>query len=140
VTSDQSQAARQAQRPLGYRPPVNPPKAPPRREEPPADLSGDVSAAAWTIGHGAYVAEWEVDEREARAGRRRARARLMRLRLYSYCMTLSACVLALMAFMYLLTGTADGDAGFTSIGVMFLGMMIVMLWGALRVTRAGEQH
>ena len=104
------------------------------------ELGGDITAAAWTIGHGAYVAEWEVEEREARAAARKARARLVRLRLYSYCMTLSACVLALMAFMYLLTGTADGDAGFTSVGVMFLGMMILMLWGALRVTRAGEQH
>ena len=64
--------------------------------------------------------------------------RLARLRLYSYCMTLSACVLALMAFMYLLTGTADGDAGFTSIGIMFSGLMVVMLWAAMRVTKAGE--
>jgi hypothetical protein len=64
--------------------------------------------------------------------------RLARLRLYSYCMTLSACVLALMAFMYLLTGTADGDAGFTGIGIMFVGLMVVMLWAAMRVTKAGE--
>ena len=139
MTSDQSQASRQASRPLGYRPPVNPPKPPSAREQAPAP-DRDVSAAAWTIGHGAYEADWEVEERDDRARRRKARARLVRLRLYSYCMTLSACVLALMAFMYLLTGTADGDAGFTSIGVMFLGLMIVMLWGALRVTRAGEGH
>lgn len=64
--------------------------------------------------------------------------RLARLRLYSYCMTLSACVLALMAFMYLLTGTADGDAGFTSVGIMFVGLMVLMLWAAMRVTKAGE--
>jgi hypothetical protein len=88
---------------------------------------------------------WGLDEEELdRAERSGARSdvkeqfRLARLRLYSYCMTLSACVLALMAFMYLVTGTADGDPGFTSIGIMFTGMMVVMLWAAMRVTKAGE--
>ena len=104
-------------------------------EPAPAVPDGDVTAAAWLIANGAPRDEWEVDHRAAG----KSRAKLARLRLYSYCMTLSACVLALMAFMYLLTGTADGDAGFTSLGVMFLGVMIIMLWGALRVTRAGEE-
>ncbi len=79
----------------------------------------------------------------SRSADKRARVkeqlRLSRLRLYSYCMTLSACVLALMAFMYLITGTADHDAGFTSIGFLFVAMMVGMLWAAMRVTRAGEQ-
>jgi hypothetical protein len=151
VTSDQGQAARPA---LGYRPPPSalrshkpeswpaaktPALQTPAPEAPPAEAaprSADLSAAAWTIGHGTYQDEWAPDQERART---KERNRLARLRLYSYCMTLSACVLALMSFMYLLTGTADGDASFTSIGVLFLAMMITMLWGALRVTRAGEQ-
>lgn len=66
--------------------------------------------------------------------------RLSRLRLYSYCMTLSACVLALMTFMYLVQGIGDGDGTFTGIGVMFAGATVLMLWGALRVTQLGDRQ
>lgn len=69
---------------------------------------------------------------------RRVRAeelRLARLRLYSYCLTLTACVFALMSFMYLVQGTADGDASFTALGVLFVALTGASLWSAVRVTR-----
>jgi hypothetical protein len=64
--------------------------------------------------------------------------RLARMRLYSYCMTLSACVFALMTFMYVTQGEADRDGTFISLGTAFGAMTIFLLWGAVRVTRVGE--
>jgi hypothetical protein len=64
--------------------------------------------------------------------------RLSRMRLYSYCMTLSACVFALMTFMYVTQGEADRDGTFIGLGTMFGAMTIFLLWGAVRVTRVGE--
>lgn len=64
--------------------------------------------------------------------------RLSRMRLYSYCMTLSACVFALMTFMYVTQGEADRDGTFISLGTAFGAMTIFLLWGAVRVTRVGE--
>lgn len=65
-------------------------------------------------------------------------ARLARLRLYSYCLTLAACVLALMSFMYLAQGTADGDSTFTWLGAMFVACTALTLWLAVRVTQVGD--
>jgi hypothetical protein len=64
--------------------------------------------------------------------------RLSRMRLYSYCMTLSACVFALMTFMYVTQGEADRDGTFIGLGTLFGAMTIALLWGAVRVTRVGE--
>jgi hypothetical protein len=64
--------------------------------------------------------------------------RLSRMRLYSYCMTLSACVFALMTFMYVTQGEADRDGTFIGLGTMFGAVTIFLLWGAVRVTRVGE--
>jgi hypothetical protein len=64
--------------------------------------------------------------------------RLSRMRLYSYCMTLSACVFALMTFMYVTQGEADRDGTFIGLGTMFGAMTVFLLWGAVRVTRVGE--
>ncbi len=73
---------------------------------------------------------------------RRARAayeaKLSRLRLYSYCLTLTSCVLALMSFMYLTQGTADGDPTFVWLGVAFVAATVVTLWSAIRVTHVSE--
>jgi hypothetical protein len=69
---------------------------------------------------------------------RRHEQRLSRMRLYSYCMTLSACVFALMTFMYVTQGEADRDGTFISLGTAFGAMTIFLLWGAVRVTRVGE--
>lgn len=72
----------------------------------------------------------------------RARAayesRLSRLRLYSYCLTLGACVLALMSFMYLTQGTADGDATFVWLGAGFAAGTVTALWSAVRITHVAE--
>jgi hypothetical protein len=64
--------------------------------------------------------------------------RLSRMRLYSYCMTLSACVFALMTFMYVTQGEADRDGTFIGLGTLFGAMTVFLLWGAVRVTRVGE--
>ena len=64
--------------------------------------------------------------------------RLSRMRLYSYCMTLSACVFALMTFMYVTQGEADRDGTFIGLGTMFGALTVFLLWGAIRVTRVGE--
>ena len=73
---------------------------------------------------------------------RRARAayeaKLSRLRLYSYCLTLTACVLALMSFMYLTQGAADGDPTFVWLGVAFVAATVVALWSAIRITHVSE--
>lgn len=65
-------------------------------------------------------------------------ARLARLRLCSYCLTLAACVLALMSFMYLTQGTADGDRAATWLGAMFVVSTALTLWLAVRITRVGD--
>ena len=73
---------------------------------------------------------------------RRARAayeaKLSRLRLYSYCLTLTSCVLALMSFMYLTQGGADGDSTFVWLGVAFVSATVVTLWCAIRITHVSE--
>ncbi|WP_019875387.1 hypothetical protein [Sporichthya polymorpha] len=73
---------------------------------------------------------------------RRARvayeAKLSRLRLYSYCLTLTSCVLALMSFMYLAQGAADGDPTFTGLGVGFVAATVATLWFAVRITHVTE--
>ena len=73
---------------------------------------------------------------------RRARAayesKLSRLRLYSYCLTLGACVLALMSFMYLTQGAADGDATFVWLGAGFAAGTLTALWSAIRITHVSE--
>jgi hypothetical protein len=83
-----------------------------------------------------------VDLRAERDRVRRARAahaaRLSRLRFYSYCLTLTACVLALMSFMYLTQGTADGDATFVWLGAGFVAATVTALWSALRITQVSE--
>lgn len=68
----------------------------------------------------------------------RREARLSRLRLYSYCLTLGACVLALMSFMYLTQGTADGNSTFLWLGATFVVSTALTLWLAVRVTQVGE--
>ncbi|HUR01343.1 MAG TPA: hypothetical protein VM347_02280 [Nonomuraea sp.] len=89
--------------------------------------------------------EARVDSAVLRAERERLRraraayeAKLSRLRLYSYCLTLSACVLALMSFMYLTQGAADGDATFVWLGVAFVSATVVMLWSAIRITHVSD--
>jgi len=86
-----------------------------------------------------------VDPTSLRAERERLRraraayeAKISRLRLYSYCLTLGACVLALMSFMYLTQGTADGDPTFTWLGVAFVAATAVALWSAVAITKLGE--
>jgi hypothetical protein len=73
---------------------------------------------------------------------RRARAayeaKLGRLRLYSYCLTLGACVLALMSFMYVTQGAADGDGTFVWLGVAFASATLVALWAAIAITHVNE--
>ena len=78
-------------------------------------------------------------ERERLRGAREAyEAKLSRMRLYSYCLTLSACVLALMSFMYLIQGAADGDATFVGLGVGFVTATAATLWVAVRITHVAE--
>ena len=86
-----------------------------------------------------------IDTGALRAERERVRraraayeAKLSRLRLYSYCLTLGACVLALMSFMYITQGTADGDPTFTWLGVAFVAATAVALWSAIAITKLGE--
>jgi hypothetical protein len=83
-----------------------------------------------------------ASRRAQRERRQRARAaheaKLSRLRLYSYCLTLLSCVLALMSFMYLAQGTADGDSTFTWLGVAFVASTVGTLWCAIRVTQSGD--
>ncbi|MGQ0623883.1 MAG: hypothetical protein ACT4PP_04400 [Sporichthyaceae bacterium] len=62
--------------------------------------------------------------------------RLRRLRLYSYCLTLLACVMALLAFMYLAQGLADRDGSFAALGAGFVVGTGAALWGAVLVTHA----
>lgn len=86
-----------------------------------------------------------LDSTALRADRERLRraqaayeAKLSRLRLYSYCLTLTSCVLALMSFMYLTQGTADGDGTFLWLGVAFVAATLVTLWSAIRITHVAE--
>lgn len=86
-----------------------------------------------------------IDAGALRAERERLRraraayeAKLSRLRLYSYCLTLTACVLALMAFMYLTQGAADGDATFVWLGVAFVAATVTALWSAIRITHVAD--
>ncbi|MGQ0466609.1 MAG: hypothetical protein ACT4QG_14955 [Sporichthyaceae bacterium] len=91
-----------------------------------------------------YVDELEDDDfdweqaRRSRRERARFQQRMARLRLYSYFMTLAACVFALMTFMYLVQGSGDSDATFLSLGGLFAGMTVFLLWAAVRVTHVGE--
>lgn len=89
--------------------------------------------------------EAEIDTAFLRAERERVRraraayeAKLSRLRLYSYCLTLGACVLALMSFMYVTQGAADGDGTFLSLGVAFASATLFALWTAIRITHVAE--
>lgn len=91
------------------------------------------------------AADPTADPASLRAERERLRraraaheAKISRLRLYSYCLTLGACVLALMSFMYLTQGTADGDPTFTWLGVAFVAATAVALWSAVAITKLGE--
>ncbi len=86
-----------------------------------------------------------LDHSVLRAERERSRrdraayeAKMSRLRLYSYCLTLTSCVLALMSFMYLTQGTADGDGTFVWLGVAFVSATVVTLWSAIRITHVSE--
>jgi hypothetical protein len=81
--------------------------------------------------HAAYV-------EAMRRAYERHELRLSRMRLYSYCMTLSACVFALMTFMYVTQGEADRDGTFIGLGTLFGATTVFLLWGAVRVTRVGE--
>lgn len=76
--------------------------------------------------------------RRARAALVRAEIRMGRLRLVSYCLTLSACVFALMTFMYVVQGAGDSDAKFLSLGIMFGAVTGALLWAAVRVTRFSD--
>lgn len=90
-------------------------------------------------------ADFALDTSGLRAERERLRraraayeAKLSRLRLYSYCLTLASCVLALMSFMYVTQGAADGDGTFIWLGVAFAAATFVALWTAIRITHVGE--
>lgn len=91
---------------------------------------------------GLDIARDSTAMRAERERLRRARAayeaKLSRLRLYSYCLTLTSCVLALMSFMYLTQGTADGDPTFVWLGVAFVAATVVTLWSAVRITHVSE--
>ena len=81
----------------------------------------------------------EFDARRlAREAFLRAEVRMARLRLASYCLTLSACVFALMTFMYVVQGTGDSDGTFISLGVLFGAVTGLLLWAAVAITRVGE--
>ncbi|HUR74981.1 MAG TPA: hypothetical protein VMZ00_11950 [Sporichthya sp.] len=84
------------------------------------------------------AATLRAERERGRRARAAYEAKLSRLRLYSYCLTLTSCVLALMSFMYLAQGAADGDATFVWLGVAFLSATVVMLWSAIRITHVGE--
>ncbi|GAA0615667.1 hypothetical protein GCM10009547_17020 [Sporichthya brevicatena] len=79
-----------------------------------------------------------ADREHLRRARAAYEAKLSRLRFYSYCLTLTSCVLALMSFMYLAQGAADGDPTFTWLGVGFVAATVTALWAAVRITHAGE--
>lgn len=79
-----------------------------------------------------------VARESALRGRLAHEAKLARLRLYSYCLTLAACVFALMSFMYLAQGTADGDSTFVTLGAGFVLCTAATLWLAVRVTHVME--
>ena len=96
---------------------------------PPVDTSRDEAARA----HLRHTERERI--RRARAAHE---AKLARLRLYSYCLTLAACVLALMSFMYLAQGIADGDSEFTSFGAAFVAATFAALWSAIRVSKVDE--
>jgi hypothetical protein len=95
------------------------------------DLGADADLAISLPDHD----DAEYDLTELRRAQLRAELRMSRLRLCSYCLTLFACVLALMTFMYVTQGEADRDPTFFSLGVMFAGGTGVLLWAAVRVTR-----
>lgn len=102
-------------------------------------------AVAAPLEHVSPIPDHLLDTAVLRAERerlRRARAayesKLSRLRLYSYCLTLGACVLALMSFMYVTQGTADGDATFFWLGVAFGAATLTALWSAIRITHVAE--
>jgi hypothetical protein len=111
-------------------------------------MTEQIEATVTTARHAlrpAVTVEPTTDHAALRAERERIRraraayeAKLSRLRLYSYCLTLGSCVLALMAFMYVTQGTADGDATFTWLGVAFGGATVCTLWSAIRVSQVGE--
>jgi hypothetical protein len=82
--------------------------------------------------------ELELQARRAREARVRAEIRMGRLRLASYCLTLTACVFALMTFMYVVQGIGDSDGTFLWLGVMFGVFTALLLWAAVWVTRVGE--
>jgi hypothetical protein len=98
---------------------------------PPEPVTVPVEAALDTTGLRAE----RVRIRRARAA---YEAKLSRLRLYSYCLTLTSCVLALMSFMYLAQGSADGDSTFVWLGVAFVSATVVTLWCAIRITHVSE--
>ena len=79
-----------------------------------------------------------ADRERLRRARAAYEAKLSRLRLYSYCLTLTSCVLALMAFMYLTQGAADGDASFVWLGVAFIAATVTALWLAIHITHVAE--
>lgn len=86
-----------------------------------------------------YDVEAHLEARlRAREAYLRAEVRMGRLRLASYCLTLSACVFALMTFMYVVQGAGDSDATFLSLGAMFAAVTGFLLWAAVWVTRVGE--
>lgn len=104
------------------------------------ELRGDPRAdTAIAVPLGDPEAGFEA-RRLAREAYLRAEVRMGRLRLASYCLTLSACVFALMTFMYLVQGAGDSDATFLSLGVMFGAITGLLLWAAVWVTRVGEGH
>jgi hypothetical protein len=108
-------------------------------------IEAPVSTARHALRPAVPVEPPYVDHAAVRADRERVRraraayeARLSRLRLYSYCLTLGACVLALMSFMYVTQGAADGDPTFTWLGVAFAAATAVALWSAIAITKLGE--
>ncbi len=84
------------------------------------------------------VALLRAERERVRRARAAYEARLSRLRLYSYCLTLTSCVLALMSFMYLTQGSADGDSTFLWLGVAFVSATALTLWCAIRITHVSE--
>jgi hypothetical protein len=78
---------------------------------------------------------YETPRRAHHEQRMRAEARLGRRRFYSYCLTLTACVFALMTFMYGVQGQADSDGTFIGLGMLFAATTAFLLWAAVRITR-----
>ena len=109
------------------------------------EVAPPVRTARHALRPSAAPSRVEIEHSALRAERERVRraraaheAKVSRLRLYSYCLTLAACVLALMSFMYLTQGTADGDPTFTWLGVAFVAGTGVALWSAVAITKLGE--